>query len=130
MNDSIFFKQASFLLRVLPIINEHKVFALKGGTAINFFVRDFPRLSVDIDLTYLPIESRAKSLLDITSRMGSISKTVVKLIRGTVINKRVLKGTDFISGLRINSNGVTIKVEPNTVIRKCNYVKKQRSYLS
>ena len=37
MKDSVFFKQANLLLRVLPIINEYKVFALKGGTAINFF---------------------------------------------------------------------------------------------
>ncbi len=56
MKDSVFYKQANLLLRVLPIINEHRVFALKGGTAINFFVRDLPRLSVDIDLTYLKIE--------------------------------------------------------------------------
>jgi predicted nucleotidyltransferase component of viral defense system len=37
---------------------EDEAFALKGGTAINFFLRDMPRLSVDIDLTYLPIEPR------------------------------------------------------------------------
>ncbi len=33
-----------------------------GGTAINLFVRDMPRLSVDIDLTYVPIEERGTSL--------------------------------------------------------------------
>ncbi|HEY4783780.1 MAG TPA: nucleotidyl transferase AbiEii/AbiGii toxin family protein, partial [Chthoniobacterales bacterium] len=37
-------------------------FALKGGTAINLFVRDMPRLSADIDLTYLPVAGRAASL--------------------------------------------------------------------
>ena len=52
MKDRVFFKQANLLLRVLPIINEHKAFALKVGTAINFFVGDLPRLSVDIDLSY------------------------------------------------------------------------------
>ena len=48
--DTVFFRQAELLLRVLPSVNEEEVFALKGGTAINFFLRDLPRLSVDIDL--------------------------------------------------------------------------------
>jgi hypothetical protein len=37
----------------------------QGGTAINLFVRDMPRLSVDIDLTYLPITDRSAALRDI-----------------------------------------------------------------
>ena len=117
MKDSEFYKQASLLLRVLPIINEHKVFALKGGTAINFFVRDLPRLSVDIDLTYLPISDREKSLSDITSCIDTICESIEKKIRRTEITKKYLKGTDFIRGIIINSDGVTIKVDPNTVIR-------------
>lgn len=117
MKGSIFFKQANLLLRVLPIINEHKVFALKGGTAINFFVRNLPRFSVDIDLTYLKIEERTKSLLDITSQMNSICESVKKKIPRTGINRRYLGGTNYISGIILNNNGVTIKIEPNTVIR-------------
>jgi predicted nucleotidyltransferase component of viral defense system len=58
MKDTVFFKQAELLLRILPLIYKEEVFALKGGTAINFFVRDLPRLSVDIDLTYLPVNDR------------------------------------------------------------------------
>jgi predicted nucleotidyltransferase component of viral defense system len=50
--------QADLLLRVIPHIEKEKLFALKGGTAINLFVRDMPRLSVDIDLTYLPFDDR------------------------------------------------------------------------
>ena len=49
MKDTAFFKQAELLLEVLRIVAKHEVFALKGGTAINFFIRDLPRLSVDID---------------------------------------------------------------------------------
>jgi hypothetical protein len=54
--------QVALLIRALPLVAEEPVFALKGGTAINLFVRDLPRLSVDIDLTYLPVEDRATSL--------------------------------------------------------------------
>ena len=63
--DTVFFRQAELLLRVLPFVNEEEIFALKGGTAINFFLRDLPRLSVDIDLTYLPVNERETALQDI-----------------------------------------------------------------
>ena len=43
--------QVALLVRLLPFIAAEKVFALKGGTGINLFYRDIPRLSVDIDLT-------------------------------------------------------------------------------
>lgn len=55
--------QVDLLLRVLPFVSQEEVFALKGGTAINLFIRDLPRLSVDIDLCYLPFDDRNKALL-------------------------------------------------------------------
>ena len=45
MKDTVFFRQAELLLRILPLIHKEEVFGLKGGTAINFFVRDLPRVS-------------------------------------------------------------------------------------
>lgn len=48
--------QVALLVRLLPHVAKEEVFALKGGSAINLFYRDLPRLSVDIDLTYLPIK--------------------------------------------------------------------------
>jgi len=50
-----FFGQVELLVRVLPFVAKQECFALKGGTAINLFVRNMPRLSVDIDLVYLPL---------------------------------------------------------------------------
>jgi hypothetical protein len=47
----------TLLVELLPLVARESCFALKGGTAINLFVRDLPRLSVDIDLTYLPMLS-------------------------------------------------------------------------
>lgn len=46
MIDTVYFRQAELLLRVLPLVDREAVFALKSGTAINFFVRDLPRVSV------------------------------------------------------------------------------------
>ena len=69
-------RQVALLLRVLPFVAEEKNFALKGGTAINLFIRDMPRLSVDIDLTYLPVQERAASLAGIDTALRRISARV------------------------------------------------------
>jgi hypothetical protein len=55
-------RQVGLLIRALPSVATEPCFALKGGTTINLFVRGLPRLSVDIDLTYLPVEPREQSL--------------------------------------------------------------------
>lgn len=62
MKKSKFYPQVVLLLDVLPYVAKESCFALKGGTAINLFVRNFPRLSVDIDLTYLGSEPREDAL--------------------------------------------------------------------
>ena len=48
------------LLKVAPVVFASGRFAMKGGTALNLFVQDMPRLSVDIDVVYTdPTASRA-----------------------------------------------------------------------
>ena len=61
MKNQPFYKEARLMLETIPAVATENCFALKGGTAINFFVRDMPRLSIDIDLTYLPIEDGVKT---------------------------------------------------------------------
>ena len=53
--NNLYYKQVQLLVQVLPFVAKEACFALKGGTAINLFLRDLPRLSVDIDLVYLPL---------------------------------------------------------------------------
>ena len=72
--DEQYRRQAAMLVRILPFIAEETCFALKGGTAINLFIRDMPRLSVDIDLTYLPVEGREASLRGIDAAMRRIAR--------------------------------------------------------
>jgi len=69
MENVAFKKQVALLLNVLPEVAKEQCFALHGGTAINLFVRNMQRLSVDIDLTYLPIEDRATSLANIAKAL-------------------------------------------------------------
>lgn len=51
-------ERVRLLLRIIPIISTEECFAVHGGTAINLFVQNLPRYSVDIDLTYIPVEPR------------------------------------------------------------------------
>lgn len=62
MTAQTYANQVQLLVRTIPEIAREEMFALKGGTAINLFIRDLPRLSVDIDLVYLPVADRARSL--------------------------------------------------------------------
>ena len=46
-------KQVMLLLEILPDVAEEKNFALHGGTAINLFHLNMPRVSVDRDKEFL-----------------------------------------------------------------------------
>ena len=50
MND-VYRKKVELLLRILPFVTDEECFAVHGGTAINLFVKNLNRLSVDIDVT-------------------------------------------------------------------------------
>jgi hypothetical protein len=84
--------QVALLVRILPLVAEESCFALKGGTAINLFVRDMPRLSVDIDLTYVPVAPRPESLVAINAAMKRIVARVQKAIPDAKINEASLEG--------------------------------------
>ena len=69
-------KPPEFLLEILPEVAKLSCFALHGGTAINFFVRNMPRLSVDIDLTYTLLEGRNASLNNINQTLAGIKNGI------------------------------------------------------
>jgi predicted nucleotidyltransferase component of viral defense system len=117
MIDNAYFKQAELLLRVLPFVDKEAVFALKGGTAINFFMRDLPRISIDIDLAYLPVGERDSSLHEITETLVRISKNIEDKIPGTKVIAKKIRGTEFITTLFLRRQEASIKIEPNVVIR-------------
>ena len=62
------------LLSVAPIVFEEPAFAMKGGTALNLFLHDLPRLSVDIDVVFVPWQApRADSLAAIAKGLDTIA---------------------------------------------------------
>jgi len=115
MFDPVYIRQAQLLLRCLPEIGKHACFALKGGTAINLFLRSMPRLSVDIDLTYLPLSGRDEALADITCALEAIAKDVTRRIAGALVQVGRVRGMAI--KLAVSLDDVQIKVEPNQVLR-------------
>lgn len=67
-------KQVALLIRIMPSVYRIKEFAVHGGTAINLFHKNMPRYSVDIDLTYIPIQDRTISLQTINDRLLEVKK--------------------------------------------------------
>ncbi|UVO35553.1 nucleotidyl transferase AbiEii/AbiGii toxin family protein [Bradyrhizobium arachidis] len=113
----VYKKQVALLLRALPFVTEEECFALKGGTAINLFVRDMPRLSVDIDLTYVPIAPRAESLADIDAAMKRIVGKIKEKIPSVQVHETQKEGA--IVKLVVRSQHVQIKIEVTPVLRGC-----------
>lgn len=127
MKDSIFYRQADLVLRILPEVLAEEVFALKGGTAINFFVRDLPRLSVDIDLTYLPLKDRSQALTEIHMALQRISKRIRRKQPGAKIIPRISKESSLLIGLTVMHGDTVVKIEPNTIMRGTVYPPEMRS---
>ena len=111
----IYRKQVALLVRILPLIAEESCFALKGGTAINLFVRDMPRLSVDIDLTYLPVVPRTASMAAIDAAMKRIVARMEKAIPDVKITTSASEGA--ITRLIVRQGGVQTKIEVTPVLR-------------
>lgn len=110
-------RQAALLLRTIPLIAGETCFALKGGTAINLFIHDLPRLSVDIDLTYLPIEPRAPSLAAIEAALMRIAERITATIHGARITEGQLQPEGTVARLVVRGDGIQIKIEVTPVLR-------------
>ena len=108
--------QVELLLQVLPHTMKENAFALKGGTAINLFVRDMPRLSVDIDLTWLPFDDRATALAGIANALRRVQQRVEKNIKLSRV-KLVRQNDGQEARLNIQTPAAQIKIEVNTIIR-------------
>lgn len=79
MNQS-YINSVRLLLAVAPSLFRESGFALKGGTAINLFLHDMPRLSVDLDLVYADHEpGREDALSSISELLGAAEAELTKL---------------------------------------------------
>ena len=125
--DENYRKQVSLLVKILPLVARETIFALKGGTAINLFLRNMPRLSVDIDLTYLPVKDRASSLTEIDAALRRLAKEVERGVHGAKVSASAPKGEKAITKLIVRADNAQIKIEVTPVLRGCVYEPAVRS---
>lgn len=106
-------KQSTLLLDIMPFFLKKECFALHGGTALNFFILNMPRLSIDIDLTYLPIhEPFGQGVHQINKALTEIAKEIQTEMPNVRIQKKYKS-----SKLIIEQQGTRIKIEPNRSMR-------------
>lgn len=110
-------EQVRLLLDILPLVMAESAFALKGGTAINLFEWDLPRLSVDIDLTYLPIQGRKESLDAISEALSRIAAEIGQRLAPTRVT-RTQQGEEAMEvKLHCQRGRTQVKVEVNPTLR-------------
>lgn len=102
----------ALLIRIMPSVYKIKEFAVHGGTAINLFQRNLLRYSVDIDVTYIPIENRQQSLASINQKLLEVKKNIEKTIPGVVV-----KHKPDVWKLLCTLGDATVKIEVNATKR-------------
>lgn len=112
MYNPVFARKVELLLKLMPFVMNEGVFAVHGGTAINLFVKDMPRYSVDIDLTYMPLAGREESLKDINAHLQSIIQHALPQLPGL----HVVPNYDTCK-LLCEYHGYQVKVEVNQTKR-------------
>ncbi|MEW6631704.1 MAG: nucleotidyl transferase AbiEii/AbiGii toxin family protein [Pseudomonadota bacterium] len=113
---SPYYGQVRLLTRILPLVAAERSFALKGGTAINLFIRDLPRLSVDIDLVYLPMDDRDTALRNVAEALARIADAVIAAMPGTEIIRSFEHQADALR-LFVSQGDDRIKIELSPVLR-------------
>lgn len=103
------------LLAIAPAVFRPPHFALKGGTALNLFLHDMPRLSVDIDVVFTDYTlGREDALRTIAIDLKAAKSEIAGL--GFRASLPTTKSGDDVK-LFVEGNGLQVKVEVNFVFR-------------
>ncbi len=115
--DSCYKDAVALLLDTMPSVFAQKCFAMKGGTAINLFCRDMPRLSIDIDLVFIDPEvpGRNEALAAIENSLRKVAEELKSKLRVRV--QRTSSGSDQETKLFVSRGDTRVKIEVNHVFR-------------
>lgn len=116
MNKEQYIAQVTLLLDCLTVLKDQQLFALKGGTAINFFICNLPRLSVDIDLTFLKKSPRDDAISEIGNGLRAIGQSILKK-RNRYKIKEIKNRDGILQKIVIIDELTSIKIEPNFTLR-------------
>lgn len=113
MKNSPYLDQVRLILRVLPHVLAERRFALKGGTAINLFVRDMPRMSIDVDLTWLPLQPRDMALENMGFALSGIADAIRTKLPGAMVREnRMRNASHILSGSSLGMQRPQSKSNP------------------
>jgi predicted nucleotidyltransferase component of viral defense system len=111
----LYLDSARLLTRVAPLVLVDDTFALKGGTAINLFVRDMPRLSVDLDLVFpdhtLPREQALRRINE------AIRRSAARLKKQGFLTHAPASADAGETKLLVRQGAIEVKIEVNFVMR-------------
>lgn len=113
--NKIYLDTARMLVQVAPLVFRDNPFALKGGTAINLFVRDMPRLSVDLDLVFTDHRPERDAALTRINDALVAAADRLKAHRFTVRKQATTDAGD--TKLHVRRGSIEVKVEVNFVLR-------------
>ena len=111
---SRYYKQVQLLISVLPYVAKEKCFVLKGGTAINLFIQDFPRLSVDIDLAYMLLEQRDEAIVNVRNALSRIAE---QISHSTIAKAELQLNRPDEMRIIVTGQQAQIKIEVSPVMR-------------
>ena len=110
-----YFKQVNLLIDILSILSNYPDMALHGGSAINFFLDNMPRLSVDIDLTYVHFSDRNQALQSIAINLKQIRLSIIDSFGNVRVEMPKIENDEY--KLYCSRGGSTVKLEVNTINR-------------
>ncbi|MCK9256352.1 MAG: nucleotidyl transferase AbiEii/AbiGii toxin family protein [Bacteroidales bacterium] len=97
-------QQVELLLKIIPTLSGIDSFAVHGGTAINLYVLDLPRYSIDIDVTYTPIKPREEAFAEIHKNLSVLKEKIKAIIPNVIISEKPNK-------IYCSQKGVMVKIE-------------------
>jgi predicted nucleotidyltransferase component of viral defense system len=113
--NQIYLDTARLLTQVAPLVFVDDTFALKGGTAINLFIRDMPRLSVDLDLVFSDHSLPRDPAL---ARIGEALQQSAERLTARGFQTRLQTAADAVeTKLLVRRGPIEVKIEVNFVMR-------------
>lgn len=112
-----FRERLQLLTDLLPVVAREPRFALKGGTAINLFEHDLPRLSVDVDLTWLPVADFAEDRRAITAALDALAQVLRAPPLRLHVAASAPAGADGVTRLIASRPGARVQIETTPVMR-------------
>ena len=119
--ENVYLEKMKLVVTLLQAVFPEEKFAMNGGTAINLFMQNLPRFSVDIDLIYLLIEERSRTLANIEAALMRIKERIEQLVPGCSVHVGRTKTEDAVTKLTVHVDAIHVKIETTPVLRGCVY---------